>query len=231
MERLVSRLARISLNPIDVAVACREAGLAFLETDQWSKRDLAQWLIDSYQFATLRGHGGGVFPQHHGTVSREKVLDLVERVRDEVRNTLDHVLTGDMSFARQLVEEGVVAPFRQQNGQTMYVAMNHKSLRLADRVLSLFAADFLMRPHDYRARLSVCEYCKTVSFTGECRHPQSGIFLRDGREISEEIACTVIFDEAIEDANAFADLLDRVEDDEPTEINGSDIIVISSLAS
>ena len=43
-----------------------------------------------------------------------------------------------------------------------------------------------------RARLSVCEYCKAVSFTSECRHPQSGFFLKNGEEISDEVACTVI---------------------------------------
>ena len=235
MQRLVSRLARISLNPNDVATACRLAAVAFMDTKHWSKRDLAAWLVESYQFATLRGHGGGVAPKHHGTVSREKLVDLMERVRDEVRDMLDHVLTGDPSFAEELVRAGVVAPLKLPNGKVLFVAMNHKGLRLADRVLSLFAADYLMRPQDYRARLSVCDHCHAVSFTGECRHPHSGIFLsKEGREVPEpDVTCTVVIDEALEEGAGLQQILAEVQELEEgeMEIEPDDIIAFESLAS
>src|SRR5882672_9280587 len=138
MQRLLSHLERISLDPADVATACRDAGVAFLETRRWSKRDLAQWLIESYQFATLRGNGGGVAPKldtpesPRGTIAKETVVELVERVRDEVSDILDHVLTGDPSFADECLRSGMVQPLKLGSGRVMYVAMNHRSLRLAD---------------------------------------------------------------------------------------------------
>ncbi len=218
MQRLLSHLDRISLDPADVATACRDAGVAFLETRRWSKRDLAQWLIESYQFATLRGNGGGVAPKHTGTVAKETVVDLVERVRDEVTDALDHVLTGDPSFADECLHAGMVQPLKLGSGRVLYVAMNHKSLRLADRVLSLFAADYLMRPQDYRCKLSVCETCRAVSFERECRHPQSGVYTSEnGREVAGEMRLPPICIE--------------VAHDEPEEIDPGDIIVLESLAS
>ena len=217
MQRLLSQLDRISLDPAEVAAACRDAGVAFLETRRWNKRDLAEWLVESYQFATLRGHGGGVAPKHHGTVAKETVVDLVERVRDEVIEALDHVLTGDSSFTEESVRAGFVAPLKLASGRVLYVAMNHKSLRLADRVLSLFAADYLMRPQDYRRKLSVCDHCRAVSFEKECRHPQSGVFtFEGGRELAGEVPQTVCID---------------VAEDEIEEIDANDIILLESLAS
>ncbi|WP_394837701.1 hypothetical protein LVJ94_12390 [Pendulispora rubella] len=215
MQRLLSQLERISLDPAEVAAACRDAGVAFLETRRWNKRDLAEWLVESYQFATLRGHGGGV-PKHQGTVAKETVTDLVDRVRNEVTDALDHILTGDPTFAEDCVRAGHVATLQIGNGRVMYVAMNHKSLRLSDRVLSLFAADYLMRPQDYRCRLSVCEYCRKVSFDKECVHPQSGVFAPGGRELAGESLPTHTI---------------VVEEDEVEELGVDDIIVLESLAS
>ncbi|HWL89629.1 MAG TPA: hypothetical protein VNO21_27690, partial [Polyangiaceae bacterium] len=147
--------------------------------------------------------------------AKETVVDLIARVRDEVTDALDHVLTGDPAFADECVRAGFVAPLKLSSGRVLYVAMNHKSLRLADRVLSLFAADYLMRPQDYRAKLSVCEYCRAVSFEKECRHPQSGIFsFEGGRELAGEMPQTVCIE---------------VVEDEVEEIDPSDIL--ESLAS
>jgi hypothetical protein len=55
--------------------------------------------------------------------------------------------------------------------------------RLADRVLSLVAADYLARPTDYDTDLSVCMTCKTVEFDavsrarGICHRHGSGMFV------------------------------------------------------
>ncbi|WP_394826900.1 hypothetical protein [Pendulispora albinea] len=214
MQRLPSQLDRISLDPAEVAGACREAGVSFLETRRWSKRDLADWLVGSYQFATLRGNGGGVGPRNPGTVAKETVVDLVDKVREEVLDTLDHVLTGDPSFAEAAVRSGSVATLKLGSGRVLYIAMNHTALRLADRVLSLFAADYLMRPQDYRRKLTVCDHCHAVSFEKECRHPQSGVFtFEGGRELAGGVPQTVCID----------------VDDEVEELDANDIL--ESLAS
>lgn len=219
MQRLSSRLARISLHPSEVSTACRAAALAFLEPRPWSKRELADWLVGAYQYVTLRGHGGGVAPKNHGAVSRESVVELVERVRDEVRDALDHVLTGDAGFVEELVQSGAVAPLKLPTGHEIHVAMNHRSLRLADRVLSLFAADYLMRRNDYRTKLTVCDDCHQVTFAGECRHPQSGVFLsRNALTARTSMVCTI----EVDDDDDF---------DDTEEIAADDIIVLESLAS
>ena len=66
---------------------------------------------------------------------------------------------------------GTVVRVEDGNREPAWAPANGTT-RLAERVLSLFAVDYLVRPGDYETRLTICATCKQVSFDGPCSaHP------------------------------------------------------------
>lgn len=181
-----------------IADACRTAALAFLnESQHWGKAELAMWLMGPYTQLTQyispfsRRHGGEL--GRTAPMLREIDARMVDRViknaRDEVLTTLEHTsdTEGGASFAFTMLAAGFVARCEDRGHVAGWVPTTD-ARRLADRVLSLLAADYLARPKDYEAELCVCAECKIVEFDeiaqvrGICsRHHASGMFVPRSR--------------------------------------------------
>lgn len=172
---------------IALANACRESALAFLnEAERWGKAELAMWLMGPY--AQLTRHVAGVARGsgeyvRHAPMLREIDARMVERVVRSAREEVLEVLAragdadGGAAFAFAMLAAGFVARCEDKTQRPGWVP-TADARRLADRVLSLFAADYLTRPGDYETELSICGHCKTVEFDGVSR--MRGICPRHG---------------------------------------------------
>jgi hypothetical protein len=182
---------------LDVADAAREAALAFVSMSGggWGRRELASWLVESYEPATVVPRAGAkrsaVNASGDGIDLREdEIVRVVARAR---RHALDLVATASTSwrgegFAREMVDAGLVVGVSDELGALGYAPVRRPGMRLADRVVSLFLADFLSRPADYDA-MRICRSCSMASFDDcdvheegcEDRGPVSAIIVKRHR--------------------------------------------------
>lgn len=176
-----------------IACACRDVALSFLnEAPHWGKAELAMWLMGPYaqltRYVTVdtrKKTGEHVRP---APLLREIDVRMVERViksaRDEVLATLARTvdIEGGASFAFTMLSAGFVARCEDKSGHQGWIPTTD-ARRLADRVMSLLAADYLTRPADYESELAVCSHCQTVEFDsvtrvrGICARHGSGMFV------------------------------------------------------
>jgi hypothetical protein len=175
----------------DVAKGCRHAALDFLNEvcAKRGKKELAEWLIGPYR--TLARHATSIPEIGPATVSlHEQDIDaLVGRVHAEAIATLEATTRpdGGVSFAFAAMASGFVVRCEDVDGQPGWLPAGGPRMRLADRVLSLIAADYLARTSDYERLLGFCSQCGRVSFDaaargrGLCRrHSSSGVQFRGG---------------------------------------------------
>jgi hypothetical protein len=174
-----------------IAEACRATALMFLnDSHRWGKAELAMWLMGPYsqltQYVSPR-NGSGEYEKRPVPLLREIDVRMVERVirsaHDEVVATLQRTYDaeGGATFAFSMLSAGFVARCEDRGSVAGWVPTS-AARRLADRVLSLLAADYLSRPEDYEVDLGVCTHCKSVEFDaiarvrGICHRHGSGIF-------------------------------------------------------
>lgn len=150
-----------------VADACREAAVAFVnESPFWGKAELAMWLLGPYSQAAHRVNNT---PEQAPPALREIDVQEIEKLlacaRAEVIDALERLRDPEQAartvFA-MLASNFVVACQDGNGGQGWVPTMTAR--RLADRVLSLFAADYLLRPADYEQGLAVCGICEHIAF-------------------------------------------------------------------
>lgn len=154
----------------DMARDCREIALQFMnEANHWGKAELAMWLQGPYAIVTA--HAKRAFePSLAGgaPLIREIDVRLVDRIiraaRTEVLENLAQVVSDQSSsFVLRALISGTVSRVEDGYSEPTW-APTGGTTRLADRVLSLFAVDYLVRPGDYEAELSVCPTCAHVAF-------------------------------------------------------------------
>ncbi len=161
-----------------ISDACRVTALAFLnESLRWGKAELAMWLMGPYGHLTQYG-----WPlarrreQDSGTVPllREIDVGMVGRV---IRSAHEEAISmikrigdpeGAATFAFTMLASGFVARC-EDNGRNTGWVPTRSARRLADRVLSLLAADYLTRPLDYEKEVCICAQCSTVVFDAGAR--------------------------------------------------------------
>lgn len=183
---------------IAVATSCRDAAMAFMDDSlTWGKGQLAMWLMGPYGQITQYTHAvermtqSGRYPRVQAPMLREIDARMVDRVissaRDEVIARLAQTLegTGEPAFVYDMVSLGFVVRCEDARQIEGWVPAS-TARRLADRVLSLFAADYLVRPQDYENDLAVCRKCGVVEFDaiararGICSGHGSGVFVPGG---------------------------------------------------
>lgn len=165
---------------IAIADACRNAALSFLnESQHWGKAELAMWLMGPYAqltqyVAPLAQRRSGEYVARPVPLLREIDVRMVERVirsaHEEVIATLQKVPDAEAaaSFAFSMISAGFVARCEDKAHVSGWVPTSD-ARRLADRVLSLLAVDYLTRPAEYDTELAVCAQCKNVEFDGVSR--------------------------------------------------------------
>jgi hypothetical protein len=173
-----------------VAEAARSAALEFCTGAQfgWGRGDLGAWLGGSYRDALLGSADDAVFDlTADADLDDATIAGLVARARAHVA---DMVVTAAASwrgrgFAREMIDAGFVVGVTDPTGGLGYAPQNRAGGRLADRVTSLFLADFLTRPRDYES-LVRCATCDEISFEWDEVHaydcgergPESGIVVK-----------------------------------------------------
>lgn len=160
-----SRLARV-----------RGAGVAFLRgtTAGWSRRDLVDWLVCQYAPCAADSL---LDDRDEPSPAVERTLDegMIERVILDARARVLRLL-GDLvvpwqasPLARLSIASGAVVAQRDEGGGVAFSPVNLRRVRLAERVTSLFVADYLNRPSEYRW-LMLCRECGEVAFSTELTH-------------------------------------------------------------
>lgn len=175
-RRICSLLPGIRVR--DVADACRSAALTFAAHGprDWSRRELADWLVGPYAQAvaptrSLRVSGTRRAVVHR-PVDEASVQELLTAARTEVIEVVRAAWSWkhDAASVRASVEEGLVVGVVDAAGAELgYAPVDSARMRLADRVRSLFVADYLTRPTDY-AFFAICRECDGPTFDGGLSH-------------------------------------------------------------
>jgi hypothetical protein len=180
---------------VAIAQSCRDSAMVFMEDSlSWGKGQLAMWLMGPYGQITQYTHAvervtqSGRYPRMQAPLLRDIDARMVDRVissaRDEVIARLGQMLDGDEgepAFVYDMVSLGFVVRCEDARQIEGWVPSS-TARRLADRVLSLFAADYLVRPQDY-SDMAVCRKCGVVEFDqvcrarGVCGRHGSGVFI------------------------------------------------------
>ena len=170
----------------DVADECRSALLDILGPDAatWGSPDLAVWLAGPYRKPTRWARQSTVRRGPVGTStppppSEGIVTEMLADARRTAVYWLARLSRGDGAFVRDAMAREIVVPRRDGNCGRI-VPVDVLRMGLIDRILSLAAADCLVRPYDYTKRLTACMECCTIAFDQPCEHgaigpPASGI--------------------------------------------------------
>jgi hypothetical protein len=167
----------------EIASACRDAAMTFInESRHWGKAELGMWLTGTYATSTKHASkqtetDGQVWPV---PLLRDIDARLVERIMHSARTEIFEMLAtiasdGSASFVLRSLIAGTVIRCEDGAREPAW-APTGEATRLADRVLSLFAVDYLARPGDCESALVVCPRCELVAFDemtkqrGGCNH-------------------------------------------------------------
>jgi hypothetical protein len=164
---------------LSVADAAREAMLSILRgiDSGWGKRDLAHWLAGPYRSVTALAATHEV-PEDSSTFRRPPTTLVPDRLDSVLRAAKEEVMAtlilaappdSDIRFSHRAVAAGYVVRTRDAQGRAGWAPVDAPRMLLSDRILSLVSVDYLMRPADYLALLSVCGVCQAVSFDAQVR--------------------------------------------------------------
>jgi hypothetical protein len=167
---------------IEVAEQCRRALLVFLHgvgLQGWGCEELAAWLSGPYEtvthmateVASTKGGRAPSAPEGPSTLDRNAVEQLMVHAHRECLNVLRSMIDPEQgtSFAFKLVSLELLMRCEDTQSHCGWLPIAKSNMRLADRVQSLIAVDFLTRPEDYESQLSLCSRCGTVEFDAMAR--------------------------------------------------------------
>ena len=167
-----------------IAQECRDAAMVFVASSKhWGKAELGMWLTSTYANVTRHASRSSEAQVWPVPLLRDIDARLIDRImhsaREEVIDTLAQLSKdASASFVLRALIAGTVVRCEDSQREPTWAPTGEAS-RLADRVLSLFAVDYLVRPADYDSELVVCRMCGTVAFDammhsrGGCDHGAS----------------------------------------------------------
>jgi len=171
-----------SVDALITSALWRPVGLELLRgaCGGWTASDLARWLLGPYQEATLYVPRSERKNTRARKVDAREVQTILRSARAEVVALLrDARWGGGPEFVRTAIRDRAIVP----TSSGLWIPLDKSRMLLKDRVLALFAADYLLRPQDYVGDLIVCSKCEEVVFdpaarqTGYCgAHRISGLF-------------------------------------------------------
>ena len=155
----------------DFANGCRAAVLDFVNrvAVRHDKAVLADWLNGAYRplvvaVASMRArriHPAGIQPTTLAallTQSRLEVLASLQLAKDPVEG---------VTFGYSALASGHLYRARDVDGVEGWVPVAQPRMRLTERVLSLVAADYLLRSDEYESTLFECARCEHWVFDEE----------------------------------------------------------------
>lgn len=151
-----------------IAIACRDAWRVFVQqSEEWSKAEQVLWSCGLY--APIAQHGTHVLEARGAEVNDDyQFVDarFIERMIQIARSKAFDVLTSfslpraRMAFGISMRDDGAVTLCEDSLGNIGYVPTPVTD-SLADRILSLIAADLLNRPGDFEGE-TLCSDCGGV---------------------------------------------------------------------
>jgi hypothetical protein len=152
---------------------CRAAALDFVNRVGASrgKEQLVEWLRGPY-----RAHVVTLSHATHRRINRaslrpSSVQKLLTRTREQVGATMLSLCNPEegVNFGYEALASGLVYRCQDARGRQGWVPVAYPRMRLLDRVLSLVAADHLLRSGDYESLLFQCSACEALAFDAEQR--------------------------------------------------------------
>jgi hypothetical protein len=160
----------------------RDAAAAFIRGTSfgWGKRELATWLVCHY--SPSLAVDAAALPNECPEVASSGAAssldeESVERVILEARTTTLRLLaelswpSQRVSLARRAIASGAVVELGSSLGERSWAPVGRGRMRLMNRVGSLFLADALNHPFDYRS-LSLCRECGELGFSVAVAHDE-----------------------------------------------------------
>lgn len=174
----------------------RRAALELMKgvAEGWTKLDLALWLRGAYAQAVRhapRVERAGSSGAHPRAIGEPTIEHLLVSTRGQLLASLELAVLagGTPDFIERALIEQHVRRVVDESGEAAWVPADVPRMRLKDRVASLFVADYLNRPNDYR-HLYVCHLCEAVTFEhgakelGRCgAHRVSFVRVRTGHGV------------------------------------------------
>lgn len=153
------------------ADGCRAAALDFVNRVAVSrdKEVLAEWLRGPYQEHVVmlaRSRSRRMGAAHVVPGALEKLL-AETRLEVSVGLLRARDVEDGVGFGYSALASGFVYRCQDQTGTAGWVPVAQPRMRLADRVLSLVAADYLLRSEDYETQLFTCATCGVTAFDAE----------------------------------------------------------------
>lgn len=139
-----SRRLPDGMSVLDVAEGCRLAALAFVLDTPLTARGLAAWLSGPYR--ALVGAASD-----HAPVRSDQVVESALYARAYVAGVMrgmSHV-PSDVSFSYAAMHDGWIERCRDATGRPGWLPVDRPRMRLTERVLSLVAVDYLVRPEEW----------------------------------------------------------------------------------
>jgi hypothetical protein len=163
--------------------AVREAAAVFIRgtTFGWGRYELANWLVCHYSPCLVSDatvHPDGHVDAARATLSaasnkldEERLESIVLDARCAVLRLLSDLTWPSVSttLLHAAIAGGNVIRVPDRNGRSSWAPVGRSRMGLADRVSSLFIADALNTPDDYREVL-LCRYCGELGFNREVLH-------------------------------------------------------------
>jgi hypothetical protein len=178
----------------DVARRTRLAARAFRASAAhgWGRTKLRSWLIIEYAMATEWSREDDVSPWAHrdAPMNDERAHRLVDDVRARITRLLVDESYGwnTEGFAAAMIDRGLITCVTDASGREAYAPAARVELSLLERVASIFVADFLAHPEEYRY-LSSCECCGELEANGVVQHASVCVKLSTVRPPAESGVC------------------------------------------
>ena len=154
------------------AEGCRAAALEFVNRVAARGADkpaLAGWLRGPYRAHVFSPARASASRLHRGVVVTAALERLVAVARGEGVQTFEQARDDGPSFGFAALASGLVYRSQDAAGAHGWIPVAYPRMRLADRVASLVAADYLLRSEDYETALFICAACRAVTFDARAR--------------------------------------------------------------
>ena len=148
---------------------CRVEALRFMrESEGWTKSDLCAWLNACYLPLTA-SRDADITARILKQFPAADIELALAAVRGRVIRMLHHLTRGRVIgvFEWEELATELTVPCRDASGDCQYLPSTDTA-DLADHVVALFSADYLMRRDDY-VGLSVCSVCFSVEIDSASR--------------------------------------------------------------
>lgn len=155
------------------AQGCRAAALDFVNRVGASrgKEQLVEWLRGPYRAHVVTLAHATHRRINRGSVRPSSVQKLLTRTREQAGATMLSLCDPEASvtFGYEALASGLVYRCQDVRRVQGWVPVAYPRMRLLDRVLSLVAADHLLRSGDYESMLFQCSACEVLAFDTERR--------------------------------------------------------------